>query len=130
MTTTVGDNGSYNYQGVTGSARDFPNGEKIFVGWYNNSSGAITFTPKISFTDSDRPDSGWHSMSELTLEAGEAGISEFVFDASTAGSYSVVNVNVNEQGNRELICDKISIVPPGTQAVGPNAPTSLRVLGS
>lgn len=70
MTNTIGSNGSYNYQGVTGNPRDFVAGERVLVYWYNQGATTITFTPRISLDDSNRPGSNgtWHSMSELTVE--------------------------------------------------------------
>src|SRR5262249_54434521 len=45
-TTIVVDNdATANYQGVTGSPRNFAAGEKIRVTWYNNSANNIAFTP-------------------------------------------------------------------------------------
>ena len=36
MTNVVGENPSYNYQGVAGTAKTFSSGERILVFWYNN----------------------------------------------------------------------------------------------
>ena len=57
-TIVVGNNYSYNYQGVAGSQRSFLSGEKIRVTWYNNSTTSVTFTPNISFTSADRIGAG------------------------------------------------------------------------
>jgi len=65
-TIVVGSNGSYDYQGVTGTARYFAAGERIEVVWFNDSDAAITFTPRISSDDPDRQTFGqtgtWHDM--------------------------------------------------------------------
>ncbi|RPI62696.1 MAG: hypothetical protein EHM48_03680, partial [Planctomycetaceae bacterium] len=57
------------YQGVSGSARTFNVGETVFVTWYNNSTAAVTFTPKISFDDPDQYAGGtsgtWYDMTTL-----------------------------------------------------------------
>lgn len=46
-TITSGSNGSYDYQGVTGTSRTFSQGETVQVTWYNNSASSVVFTPKI-----------------------------------------------------------------------------------
>lgn len=130
MTNTIGSNGSYNFQGVTGISRDFITDERLLVYWYNHSTSAITFTPRISFDDSNRPgsDGTWYPMSELTVEPGKTAMSEFVIDGSNAGRYSVVNVNVNYSNHRILICDKILLSTAGEPIV-PIAPKQLRISG-
>ncbi|OQX13407.1 MAG: hypothetical protein BWK80_42910 [Desulfobacteraceae bacterium IS3] len=117
-TIITGTNGGYDYQGVKGSSRTFAEGEKIAVTWYNNSAAAVTFTPKISFDDSDRPDTGtvtgkWRNMSATTVASKAAAESTFTFDASSAGTYSLVNVSVTYSGNQVLICDKIVLILKG-----------------
>ncbi|OQX20370.1 MAG: hypothetical protein BWK80_35775, partial [Desulfobacteraceae bacterium IS3] len=114
-TIVTGTNGGYDYQGVKGSSRTFADGEKIAVTWYNNSAAAVTFTPKISFNDSDRPGTGtvtgtWNNMSATTIAAKGTAQSTFTFDASSAGTYSLVNVSVTYSGNQVLICDKIVLI--------------------
>jgi hypothetical protein len=115
MACTVGSNGSYNYQGVQGSARNFIAGDRVFVYWYNDSGSPMTFTPRISFTDDDRPISDsigvWYLMSEITVDARKSFYSEFVFNGTTAGSYGLVNVNANISNFQTLVCDKINLVP-------------------
>lgn len=112
MTNVVGENAAYNYQGVSGASRSFSPGDKIVVFWYNNGDEPITFTPKISFEDNDRPGSGnsggsWHFMTEVRVEPGKSEVSLFEFNKTTAGWYSLVNVNVNHNNHKILLCDKI-----------------------
>jgi hypothetical protein len=131
MTST--GNGSYNYQGVKGTARTFALGERIVVTWYNNTVSPITFTPKVSFNDSDRNGSGvagtWYDMTPLTVAAKASGTTEYAITSTSAGSYTLVNINCNYTNDHELICDKVelwtgsAIESPSTMAVG----ASLRV---
>jgi hypothetical protein len=117
-TIVVGDNYAYNYQGVTGNARSFVSGDKIRVTWYNNSSTAVSFTPNISFTDPDRIIMGasgsWYPMSAVTVSSFGSATSEYAFTSATAGSYSLVNINVNYTNTRVIIADKIELVPNGS----------------
>ena len=121
--TTIagGSNEEYDYQGVTGTSRSFVVDEKIVVTWYNNSGSQITFTPKISFTDSDRPDESWYDMSQAVISSYGTGTSEFTVDGDSDGNYSVVNVNVNYTNTEVAICDKIELV---TSAATPEQATS------
>jgi hypothetical protein len=117
-TIVTGDNYTYNYQGVAGSQRNFATGEKIRVTWYNNSTGSITVTPKISLTDPDRPNMGsegiWYSMSSINVPPLGTAVSEYILTASSAGSYSVVNVNANYSNTQVLIAHKIELLPSGS----------------
>ncbi|MCI0620413.1 MAG: fibronectin type III domain-containing protein [Acidobacteria bacterium] len=132
-TIVVGDNHSYNFQGVSGTTRSFVSGEKIIVTWYNNSGSAITFSPGISFTDPDRRYSAqagvWYDMATVTIPANATVQSQFLFTTSNAGSYSLVNVNNNFQNTQVLICDKMELVgqtqPPSTSLLP--APTNVKV---
>jgi hypothetical protein len=115
--TRSGFNGGYDFQGVKGTARTFAAGQQIVVTWYNTSSSPRTVTPRISMNDSDRvgwsPVKGtWRSMNTVTVPALGTATSQFTFSSSTAGSYSVVNVNVNTDYS-PLVCDKIEL---GTSA--------------
>jgi hypothetical protein len=113
-TIVTGQNPEYDYQGVTGSSRDFVVDEKIIVTWYNNSGSQVTFTPRLSFTDSDRPDAGWYSMTQTIIAAYGTGTSELVVDAGSAGTYSLVNINCYYTNNQILICDKIELITDST----------------
>ncbi|MDO8231711.1 MAG: Ig-like domain-containing protein, partial [bacterium] len=122
--TMGGVNGGYDFQGVTGTSRTFSAGDQITVTWYNSSATSQTFTPQISMTNAGRfwntPSS--YSMSQVTLSPGATATSQFTFTSSTAGSYSLVNVNVNLDYST-IICDKIVFIPSGTPTTDTVAPT-------
>ncbi|MCP4352551.1 MAG: hypothetical protein GY795_44395, partial [Desulfobacterales bacterium] len=111
----VGNNGSYNYQGVQGGDTEFKAGEKITVTWYNNSDTAVSFIPRISFDDPNRqgsyePTGDWYDMNEITISPNTGGQTVFEFDDSSAGIYSLVNVSMTYNVEKEvLICDKIEL---------------------
>ena len=117
-TIVVGDNHTYNYQGVTGAGKTFVSGEKIRVTWYNNSATSVSFTPNISFTDPDRIDSGasgaWYPMTSVAVPSFGSATSEYTFASATAGSYSLVNVNVNHTSTQVIVADKIELLPIGS----------------
>jgi peptidoglycan hydrolase-like protein with peptidoglycan-binding domain len=128
-TIITSDTAAYNFQGVSGTARAFTTGEKIVVTWYNNSAQAVTVTPKISFNDPDRISTGtagnWSSMSPVTIPASGTGSSEFAITSQNAGTYSLVNINVNYKNNRIVIADKIVLHPQGASTATTNtSPTS------
>jgi len=135
-TIVLDNNWTYNFQGVSGTLRSFVANDKILVTWFNNSSSAVSFKPGISFTDPDRRDfpasqpGVWYDMSAVTIPASGTAQTEFLFTSSTAGSYSLVNVNNNFQNNQLLVCDRIELVPSG-QVPPPSsplpAPTNIRV---
>jgi hypothetical protein len=126
-TIVTASNDSYNYQGVTGTARAFAAGEKIVVTWHNVGTSVATFTPMISFNDPDRRVSGavgtWYSMTDVSLPANGSGTSQFTFGPAQAGSYTLVNVNNNFTNNQTIVCDKIDLVetaPASAPAVAAN----------
>ncbi|MCH2176699.1 MAG: TIGR03790 family protein [Lentisphaeria bacterium] len=112
----LGNGKSYNFQGVSGSAQTFAAGDQVLVTWYNDSTEAISFTPKVSFNDTNRrvesPAGTWYDMTNLTIAPGESAITVYTFDSSSAGSYSSVNVNMYISAVKSLICDKIQIIQP------------------
>ncbi|QFR38967.1 hypothetical protein A9Q91_01905 [Candidatus Gracilibacteria bacterium 28_42_T64] len=122
MTNTAGTNKDYNYQGVSGSSMEFAEGDRVLLTWYNNTSSQITFTPRISFDDNDRPVSGvagtWYSTTQGVIEAGSYGVTEYEVTSASAGNYTLVNTNVNYEHNTELILDKISLIDAGATGGG------------
>lgn len=120
-TIGVGENRSYNFQGVRGARHAFTAEGQIRVTWYNASSESITFFPNISVDDPDRIDDGqeggWHPLAawfntdlkEVVIPASSTVTSAFSFDADTAGNHELVNINVNHGSNSILVCDKIVI---------------------
>jgi hypothetical protein len=115
-TIVVGDNYSYNFQGVSGTAKTFLPGDRIRVTWYNNSGSPKIFKPNVSFTDPDRIGSGangiWYSMTTVNAPPFGSATSEYTFDSSSAGVYSLVNVNVNYANNQIVMADKIELLSP------------------
>ncbi|MFH1322025.1 MAG: LamG-like jellyroll fold domain-containing protein [Bacteroidota bacterium] len=123
LSINTGTNRYYNFQGVTGPARIFERGDRIIVTWYNNSTEEIKFAPRISFDDPDRPshtpdEAGtWYSMSswynlgyqQVVIPPNGQAKAVFEFDNFTKGTYSIINVNVNYDNNKVLICDKIEL---------------------
>lgn len=114
MTVHAGNSSaSYNFQGVkSDKPYAFNKGDQVIVTWYNNSSRALSFTPKLSLDDPDRParkGGTWQKMSAVSLAPGETGTSTYSLPA--AGSFSVVNVNDNIRYGRakSLVCDKIEL---------------------
>ena len=128
----VGDNGTYNFQGVSGPGRSFASGDRVLVTWYNNGAGSVTFTPKVSFDDpnrqvvvSDMPEQGtWHNMTAVTVLAQGTAVSEFIFSSATAGTYAMVNVSSNVTNSGTVICDKIELAAAGSGVTDPGTPPS------
>ena len=121
--TTTGNNPSYNFQGIQGSAGeviDFKEGDKILVYWYNNLSSMVGFNPKLSFNDSDRivntPDQGdWYNMSYTEIEGNDSGISEYTITDNTSGNQILININSNSNNTDNLVCDKIIWLHSGVE---------------
>jgi chitodextrinase len=116
-TIVVGSNYTYNYQGVMGTPANFNSGDTVRVTWYNNSANTVSFTPNITFTSPDRIIAGtgtWNPMTLVTVPSLGIATSEFAFTAANAGSYSLVNVNVNYTNNLVIIADKIELIPVGS----------------
>ena len=53
-------------------------------------------------------------MTSTTIQPNSTAYSNYTFDSSSAGNYSLVNVNVNYDNNEVLICDKIKLVSSGS----------------
>jgi hypothetical protein len=129
-TIVTGDNYTYNYQGVTGTARNFLAGETVRVTWYNSSATTVSFTPNISFTDPDRIIMGasgtWYPMTSTTVPASGSAISEYKINSASAGTYSLVNVNVNYANTRQIVAAKIELITSGSSGLPlPAAPIVL-----
>jgi len=109
LTIVVGNNGTYNFQGVTGPARSFP-GECVRMTWFNGGATPAVIAPRVSFNGAGRTFSGgtWFSMTAATIPAGMSGTTQY---CPVAGSYSLVNVASGYWGP-SLIADKIELVAP------------------
>jgi len=98
------------FHGVTGDERNFRTGDQITVTWYNLTDAEINFTPKLSLTDAngaERGSTGWKPMSAGKIAPGKTGETLFTVDDSTAGAFTLVNINPNIPGPNALLCDKI-----------------------
>ena len=51
----------------------------------------------------------WYSFDQITIAAGATAKSTFVFDEKTAGSYSVVSINMHLMETGALLCHKIEL---------------------
>ena len=103
-----------NTQGIRGAERTFYPGDKIIVTWFNHNKGnGFTIHPRISFNDSDHPKGGkdgqWQFMSKLYMKPQKGGVTTFVFDKKTAGTYSLINIQVENQTSFKCVCDKIEL---------------------
>jgi hypothetical protein len=111
MTTVLGSNEDYNYQGVRGSF-DNVDGGKVRAVWFNSSSESVTFTPRISFLSDVRytgraPEGTWSDMDQITVLPGARGVSQIDIEKP---SLSVINVNSNARGNRIMLLERIQHV--------------------
>ncbi len=110
-TIMVGKNRDYDFQGVMGPAMELNAGDTVLVYWKNRSKETVTFTPRISFTHSQRPlhpvRAQWEAMSQLVLGSGKAGVSRYRLNSARLAR--VINVNVNHSNNQQLVCDQIRI---------------------
>ena len=112
-TISIGDNGSYNFQGIKGTERLASVGDIIRVTWYNNSNQTMTFTPKISFNDPDRAISGqigqWYDMEAVTILPQASATNKYVMTDENNGFFHLINVNNNIANNQVLICESIHL---------------------
>ena len=112
-TTVTGNNGGYNFQGVTGEGYEFVAGDIIRVYWKNISNEILDASPLLSFTEKGRYSSeragSWLELGSFTLKGGEEVVQTFVFDAATAQKYNVINVSNQSHTNSQLLLDKITL---------------------
>lgn len=106
----VGQNGSYNYQGVAGGS-PLPNyASNIVLRWRNESNETIRFRPRISFNDPDRPISGligeWTLLSEVVLGPYEAA---YHYAPIPEGEHYLINVSVNHNQQKKISLTKIAV---------------------
>jgi len=120
LTITTENNGTYNFQGVTGPTRTFVADERVRMTWCNVSGVSISFVPRVSFTSAARPavtPSAWFFMTGATIAPGACAVTEYVLTAAV--SASVVNVNHGHFSNSVLIADKLELVGAGTPTPPP-----------
>jgi hypothetical protein len=115
-TIVIGQNGGYDYAGVTGTGLQLQKEDHIRAIWYNDSDKLIKFNPLISFNDNDRRSNestkAWHSMQEISIKPKQYNTSVFFMNSSLEGQISTININVNFNNNKTLILDKIELVSP------------------
>ncbi|MDU0356361.1 putative Ig domain-containing protein [Paraglaciecola aquimarina] len=113
-TIVIGNNGGYDYQGVTGTGINVHPKDIIRALWYNSSDEIVNFTPQISFNDSDRRGSGsqgqWFSMTKTTVKPQQWAVSNFIVNTALAGKVPVINISVNYNNHKTLVLDKIEHV--------------------
>lgn len=113
-TITIGKNGSYDFQGVTGIGLTLNAGDTIRAIWYNNSDIQVNFTPMISFNDFNRrfqnPVGDWYSMESITIKPNQYQVSNYDLPTELAGNTPLININVNYSNNKTLILNKIEYV--------------------
>jgi len=102
---------------VSGSDEGFVSGDQIQVTWYNSKTSSLTFTPKISFDDPDKYNSGasgtWYDMTQLNCSAESSGTTTYTFDSGSAGTYNLVNVCRYTNDCEEMVMDKIHLITEG-----------------
>lgn len=119
------------YRGVRGTPRTFAPGERIVATWYNAGDDVISFTARVSFTDTDVPEGGTSSGNWYTMRNGDdyrttycriapRGTCRTMFVIvpsgvhATAGTWSVVNISLSiewqdSQWKTALLCDRIDL---------------------
>lgn len=113
VTTVVGSNGNYNFQGVmsTASGFEFYENDEILLYWMNVSDETITSSPKVSFTDWNRVDDNhsesWLELPSLSLVSGERTVQRVRIGKEYAGERNVVNISNQLDSNKALVLDKI-----------------------
>ncbi|MCF8370205.1 MAG: T9SS type A sorting domain-containing protein [Bacteroidales bacterium] len=138
------------YMGVSGpSAFNFQVNHRVVVTWYNNSNQTFNFSARISFSDTDYPDSGtatgnWFTMRSFTnyqhtySEALPYSLIKTVFNIvdqgvhACTGNHNSVNVNLHIEWfdsslKPNLICDKIELYDDADTSA-PAQPTNLQAV--
>ncbi|WDT85019.1 hypothetical protein [Alteromonas sp. 009811495] len=112
MTTLVGSNAEYNYQGISGSGIYLDAGDKIRLVWRNIGEDAISFAPRLSFSVQNRFNQAesheWISLDIANATSGNTTVSELMVTAPL-NSYSI-NVNSNFSNNKTLLLERIEVV--------------------
>jgi hypothetical protein len=111
MTTVIGSNQAYNYQGAKGQLLNDGGGELRMV-WFNASESAMTFAPRVSVLSDERydryaPSGTWLEGEAITLQPSTRGVSVVWIPD---GYFGVVNVNSNAPGNRTILLERVEHV--------------------
>ncbi len=107
---------------VSGSPRQFSEGQRIRLTWHNIHDEAVPLTPQLSFTHAygvrgvatcKHFEQVWHDMPETIIQPGETVETELVISKETAGVYRHVSLRPGYEGPRRiLVLDKIELVSP------------------
>ncbi|RPI58146.1 MAG: hypothetical protein EHM48_10485, partial [Planctomycetaceae bacterium] len=118
--TMAGYTGTTNVVRISGgSNRSYAVGDQVVATWYNNSASQITFTPKVSFTDTNEWDSSstWYDMNQVTIAAYGTSTTTYTVDSGSAGDRALVNVCRYTSGVNAALLDKIEEVKPDNATV-------------
>lgn len=123
----------YNYQGASGTPLYFATGDKIRVRWKNLTATPLSFTPRVSFDDPNRPDAApagtWMNMSAANIPPQAETITEYVVDNAHAGLKTLVNTNMGSANTMAVLCDRIELVRAGLSILPPLASLdSMRII--
>jgi hypothetical protein len=114
MTTIIGSNGNYNFQGVTGTGYELIEGDQILLTWINESNNNLDFTPLLSLKSTTRIINSnideWHKLDNLMLNAHSTATSKFDVTKELAGQVNVINISNGINLNKTLILDKIELI--------------------
>jgi len=113
-TITIGENGGYDFQGVEGNGLTLLTGDTVRAIWYNNSDIKISFTPLISFNDSNRrnqaPAGKWFDMEAITINPKQYHVSNYIVSSEQSKFAPLINISVNYSNNKTLILDKVEYI--------------------
>lgn len=112
MTTVVGSNGTFNYQGVTGLGLAlFPN-DAIHLVWRNVGTEDIVFAPKLSFATDSRfvkeEQNDWMNLAQTIVKPDNIAVTRY--PVGEFKNINHVNVNSNFSNYKTLILERIEIV--------------------
>lgn len=106
----IGQNGTYNYQGIRGKTPLPSTASNIVLRWRNESNETIRFRPRISFNDPDRPVSGiqgdWALLDEVVLTPYAT---KHHYVGIPEGEFFLVNVSINHNQQRKISLTKIAV---------------------
>ncbi|MCG7641516.1 putative Ig domain-containing protein [Alteromonas sp. MmMcT2-2] len=111
--TEIGENGTYNFQGITGSGQKVLSGDKIKLTWINVSDEYVDMSPRLSFDETGRyktSSSKWHQLPTINIPSYETVTSVYEFTESNAGLIKIINVNNNLNKHGTILLDKIELV--------------------
>ena len=112
MTTLVGSNAEYNYQGISGSGIYLDAGDKLRLVWRNIGADTISFAPRLSFSAQHRYNQAeshkWISLDIANITSGNTTVSELIVPTQVE-PYSI-NVNSNFSNNKTLLLERIEVV--------------------